>query len=284
MLSGPLNLKLLLKQYSYGVAVTWGLVLLENALLALIPLFIGFSIDELLQGVTDQLVVLLMLMVLLTVIAVIRRIYDTRMYGAIKVALGLELDKRNAALNISVRSARLDMSRELVSFLEKDMPELITGLTQITISLIILASYGAMLAINAAGMALLMILLYGLFHRSFLRLNQALNSQTERQVSLIANRLPKSLNKHLNLLFRWEVKLSDREAILYGLIFLLVTGFIVMNLWLTTAIPNISAGTIFTVITYSWDFVQAALILPITLQGLTRLQEITERINEKKTA
>ncbi|WP_028469028.1 ABC transporter six-transmembrane domain-containing protein [Neptunomonas japonica] len=280
MLSGTLNLKLLLRKYSSGIAVTWGLVLLENCLLALIPLFIGFSIDDLLAGVTDQLMVLFMVMVLLTIIAVLRRIYDTRMYGAIKVALGLELDQRNTMLNISIRSARLDMSRELVCFLEDGVPELITGLTQIIISLVILASFSSILAANAAGMILIMVILYGFFHHSFLRLNQALNNQTERQVALLALGFKTSLHKHLSLLFRWEVKLSDREAILYGLIFLVVTGFIVANLWAATAMPEISAGTIFTIVTYSWEFVQAALVLPITLQGLTRLQEITCRINQ----
>ncbi|BBB25697.1 ABC transporter six-transmembrane domain-containing protein [Amphritea japonica] len=282
MLTGTLNLKLLLTQYSQGVAVTWGLVLLENIMLALIPLLIGFSIDNLLEGVADQLILLAIIMVLLTGVAVLRRVYDTRMYGAMKVALGLELDQRNLYLNVSTRSARLDMSRELVSFLEDDVPELITGVTQIIISLAILSSFGLGLAMNAAGMTLTMLLLYTFFHRSFLRLNQALNNQTERQVALLTRGFHTSLNRHLSLLLRWEVKLSDREAILYGLIFLLVTGFIVSNLWLATAIPDISAGTIFTIITYSWEFVQAALVLPMTLQGLTRLHEITERINSKK--
>ena len=98
-------------------------------------------------------------------------------------SLGLEFDQRNVSLNVSIRSARLDMSRELVSFLEDDVPELITGITQVIISLVILASFGSILAMNAAGLTLIMLLLYSFYHHSFLRLNQVLNNQTERQVT-----------------------------------------------------------------------------------------------------
>ncbi|MFC3119789.1 hypothetical protein ACFOHS_21805 [Jhaorihella thermophila] len=35
----------------------------------------------------------------------------------------------------------------------------------------------------------------------------------------------------------------------------------------------------FSIVTYSWDFVEGALILPATLQSLSRLSEVTARIN-----
>jgi len=32
-------------------------------------------------------------------------------------------------------------------------------------------------------------------------------------------------------------------------------------------------------VSYSWEFVEAAVMLPMTLQSMTRLAEITQRIN-----
>lgn len=274
-----LNLKTLLVSNWRAVSVTWLLVLLENVLMALLPLLIGFSIDDLLAGQSHSLQWLALVMVLLTLIAVGRRIYDTRVYGSIRVEFGLALEQRSVNKQVSLRNARLDMSRELVDFLEKTVPELITGITQITIALIILANFNLLLALTAVVMGILMLFLYSQFHAVFLRLNMALNNQTERQVGVLSLDKRTLLNRHLKLLRLWEVKLSDREAILYGLIFLLISGFVIANLWLATQLSTLTAGTIFSVVTYSLEYVEAALILPATLQGLTRLQEITQRIN-----
>ena len=69
---------------------------------------------------------------MLVVVSVVRRIYDTRVYGTIKVELGLRLLERRQGLGVSVRSARLDMSRELVDFLENEVPLLFTSVIQLT--------------------------------------------------------------------------------------------------------------------------------------------------------
>ncbi len=276
-----LCLRQLIKRYRVSFATTWLLVILENILLAMIPLFIGFSIDGLLQGSLLELAWLGGAMVLLSLLAVARRIYDTRVYGSVKVALGLEVDQRNRELAVSIRSARLDMSRELVDFLEQDIPELITAGSQMLVALVVLALFSPPLAIAALVLLLVMLTLYGFFHHSFFRLNQALNAQTERQVTLLERGPGYLLQKHLKLLRHWEVKLSDREAVLYGVIFLAVTAFLLSNLWLATAIVDISSGSLFSIVTYSWGFVEAALVLPVTLQSLTRLSEIIKRINNQ---
>ena len=74
--------------FRWRVGITWFLILAETALTVLIPLFIGFAIDGLLSREFQPLVHLGTLMVALTLIGVIRRIYDTRVYGTIRVELG----------------------------------------------------------------------------------------------------------------------------------------------------------------------------------------------------
>ena len=76
------------------------------------------------------------------------------------------------------------------------------------------------------------------------------------------------------------MKQSDTEAVLYGLIFAAISVFIVGNLWLAARLDGLTVGTIFSIVTYSWEYIGAALILPEALQGFTRLNEITARINK----
>lgn len=271
----------LLKGNRQKVAATWALVLVENVMLALIPLFIGFSIDSLQAGDYGDLFVLGLVMLALCVVGVLRRFYDTRVYGAMRVELGLLVSRLNTELPVSTRSARLDMSRELIDFLEEKIPELITGTIQIVVALIVLFSFSHNLAGTAALIGVVMILTYGMFHNRFFRLNKALNSQIERQVAIMQkNTTPTHhLARHLTLLKKWEIKLSDTEALLYGLIFVGVTGFIIANLWLAMGVGGITVGAIFSIVTYSWEYIGAALVLPDALQNLTRLNEITHRLN-----
>ena len=279
-----LNLQAILKTFKYQIGGTWALVALENTLLALIPLLIGLAIDDLLEGQFNELTSLGVVMVLLTIVAVIRRIYDTRTYGTIRVALGNEVSNRHESLEVSSRNARLDMSRELVDFLEEQVPELLTGIIQIIVSLIVLAMFHLYLSVSAFLVTLAMIVLYSFFHGRFYQLNASLNGQMERQVGLLDTGNPSKVFNHLRALRKWEVKISDSEAILYGVIFLMVIAFILYNLWFGTSLPDITTGTIYSIISYSWSYVEAAIILPFTLQSLTRLHEITERINSNPSA
>ncbi len=278
-MSGELTIWQIMRAFPGKVATTWLLVVLENVLMACLPLLMGQTIDGLLAGKTASLMLLAGVFALLVVVSVVRRIYDTRVYGTLKVELGLRLLERQPDLAVSVRSARLDMSRELVDFLENEVPLLFTSVIQLTVSLIILAGFAGQLAWAAVALTLSMLALYACFHRRFFRLNAALNAQQERQVSVLQRALPWQFHRHLRMLRRWEVKLSDSEAWLYGGIFLLALLFIVHNLMASVTVAPVTAGNIFSIVSYSWEFVEAMLGLPVALQSWSRLKEITQRIN-----
>lgn len=279
LLLGNINLLHIIQSFQKKIYLTWLLVLIENILLALIPLLIGYTIDGLLKGNHNELLILSGIFLMLTLISVIRRIYDTRIYGTIRVHLGITVHKQHQHLTISKKTARLDMAKELVNFLEQQIPELLTATIQICIALIVLNSFHQNLAFSAFFILILMIIIYAFFHSHFYHLNAALNEQIEQQVSIIEKNNRRKIVRHLRKLRHWEIALSDKEAILYGLIFIMITLFISYNLWLSTQLPNISTGTIFSIITYSWEYVEASIMLPASLQNWSRLHEITKRIN-----
>ncbi|WP_293577664.1 ABC transporter six-transmembrane domain-containing protein [Phaeobacter sp.] len=274
-----ITLPWILRRFWLRIAVTWVLVLLENLMIALIPLLIGWSIDGLLAGQSQELMALAGVLVALGLIAVARRIYDTRAYGLIRVRVGTALMQSQRRIAISKQSARLDMVRELVDFLETDVPELITAAIQITVSFAVLAYFNHMLGLSAALVVLGMLLVYGCFHRRFFRVNAALNAQKELQVEILHTGKPRGIFRHQRALRTQEVALSDTEAVVYGGIFLLQIAFIIFNLNLGAQLPDITAGKIFSIATYSWEYVEAALALPMALQIWSRLSEITQRIN-----
>ncbi|WP_299428714.1 ABC transporter six-transmembrane domain-containing protein [uncultured Shimia sp.] len=262
------------------ISVTWAMTLVEVALFAIIPLLIGFAIDGLMQDSYVAFFQLGVVFLLLIVVATVRRVYDTRAYGIMRVELGKTLVARSAALPVSRVNARLSMGRELVDFLEKEAPESVTAIIRATAAIIILAGFHPRLVLAALAALVVTALLYGAVHRRFFHLNRALNEQSEKQVGVLEGRSLPRLGAHLLALRKSEVRISDTEGVVYGLIFVALLGLQMFNLWFATQGLNASAGQVFSIVTYSWDFVESALVLPVTLQSFSRLSEITGRINQ----
>lgn len=283
MLDGrALTIATLLRVFPGRISLTWGMTLFETGLMALIPLFIGFAIDGLLAGSALELFRLAGLMGVLIVVTVTRRIYDTRAYGTVRVELGKAQAARSNDVSVSTLNARLGMGRELVDFLEETLPAAIAASVQLAVSVVILYAFSPVLALAGGIAALAMAGVYAIFHRRFYSLNGALNQQTERQVQILQKRKMTPTAEHLFRLRHFEVRLSDTEAVLYGAIFVVLMGLILFNLWFATIELNITVGATFSVISYSWEFVESALALPVTLQSWSRLSEIMRRLNSQK--
>ncbi len=117
-----LSMWTLVRVFRVKILITWMLTIIETAMLALFPLLIGRSIDGLLAGDLAAFQQLVVVMVVLLVVATGRRVYDTRAYGAMRVALGQAQAHRAGGEAVSVTNARVLMGRELVDFLEKEAP------------------------------------------------------------------------------------------------------------------------------------------------------------------
>lgn len=281
---GRLTVGALFRTFPRAVAFTWILTLGETALMALIPLLIGFAIDDLLAGGTTALFQLAGALAGLVALGVLRRLYDTRVYSRIRVRLGEALASRSADVPVSSLTARLGMSRELVAFLEEQAPAVMTSAAQLVISLVVLYTFHPALSGGALVSAVAMLALYGCFHRRFFRLYREYNQESEQQVALLERRAPEGILGHLQRLRSAEVRISDSESILYGGIFTVLLGFIVYNLWFAATNLEATVGSIFSIVTYSWEFVESALVMPATLQGWSRLSEIEARINGEADA
>lgn len=248
---------------------------------AMLPLLIGRSIDGLLVDNWDAFSILLIVLGLLLVVATGRRVYDTRAYGTMRVELSKALLKRAGDSTVSVTNARALMGRELVDFLEIQAPESMTALIQVTVSAILLFSFYITLAISAGIAMIAIIIIYALSASRFFKVNRALNEQAEQQISALESRNMRKVTHHFLSMRRHEVCMSDTESIIYGLIFLILLSMLAFNLWFVATQAKATPGEIFSIVTYSFEFVGSAVALPILLQTLTRLQEITERINKE---
>jgi len=279
-----LSLASLARVYWRPISLTWILTLLETALLVALPLLIGRSIDGLLGGEFTPFLFLLGTMAALLVVAVGRRVYDTRVYGTIGVELGSELVSRSKSGSVSAVNAHLDMSSELVQFLELELPQLMGAIINLLFAVTVLLFFHGILALSVFISVVVLLLVYGLSSSRFFALNGAINQQTEQQVTVLTAGSKSGLLNHLLALRHHAVRLSDTEALVYGIIFLVLMSMLGFNLWFAATQIGATPGEIFSIVTYSLNLMESAVVLPTTLQSYTRLSEITERINGVATS
>ena len=128
-----LSLTNIVRAFWLQVSVTWTLTLLETLILVTLPLRIGQSIDGFLNDTWGPFLWLASAMSILLLPSVSRRLYDTRAYGRMRVELGAAVAAKAEMGQVSTTNARLNMSRELIGFLETEAPIVLLDLLQVSL-------------------------------------------------------------------------------------------------------------------------------------------------------
>ncbi len=114
--------------------------------------------------------------------------------------------------------------------------------------------------------------------RKSFALNRELNNQLEEEVNAIESADQKVVKAHFTAVRNWRVRLSDAEAFNWSIIEVLSIALLVGVLVRITYMDEISAGEIFAMIVYVWQFMENLDNVPELLQQLARLQDIRKRI------
>lgn len=150
------------KRYALPVAGTMGLLIIENILAAIAPLFLGRAIDGLIAQTYSALWIFLAVAVTGLIIAIGRRVYDTRVYARIyREAASETVEKENLKEAAVTRiTARANFVSEFVEFFEIYLPLALTSFFGLFGSVAMLAFLSPPLALCAAGAGLAMGLIF----------------------------------------------------------------------------------------------------------------------------
>lgn len=190
--------------------------------------------------------------------------------------------QRKNNFNHSTVAARVVLSREFVDFFELHFPMLITSLFSMmgaAVMLLIIEFW--------AGIACLVILaLLACFLPGFARKNEVLynklNNRLEKEVDFVSRATSLSLQRHYSTLARLRIRLSDREAMGYLSIGVLVAMLFSLTIIWMTQTTGISAGHIYSVMTYMWMFATSLDNGPQLLEKYSQLSDIGRRVHTEQ--
>jgi asparagine synthase (glutamine-hydrolysing) len=108
-----------------------------------------------------------------------------------------------------------------------------------------------------------------------------LNDQLEHEVEIIERAQPAEVRGHFDLVRRWRIMLSDRDAWSFGILELLIFGAMAAALVRTCGRPGVDAGTIFAVLGYVLMYVIGITNVPLLVQQFNRLRDIGGRLQSE---
>ncbi len=273
------SLRLLVSRFRWRVLATAALVIAEAIVDLLFPLFIGIAINGLLNDSRGGVIALGALSIGAVVVGSVRRLYDTRVYSQIYETTAREMVATEFAqgTSVSVVAARTTLLVEFVEFLENSMPMIVTNVINVIGILVIVATIELSVFAACLGVFLLMVGVYWATGRRNHRLNKGYNDELERQVAALSLRSDVSTARHFGALMQWNIRLSDLETYNYAAIWIGIVGLLV---YAPIALVDGTAeyGLVFAALVYVFQYIDGLLTMPLFIQQLIRLREISHRL------
>lgn len=268
------------RQHRRRLAVTYGAVVVENTFELLYPFAIGLAVDGLLDDSWAGVAVFVSISLVHTLVSVARQWFDTRSFNRLFAEMASDLVEEQRADGVETTAivARTVLAGDYVEFLERDVPMAIAALFAVVGSLVMLFLYDPVIGGVAAVVAVPVALLNaGLVRRSG-RVYRTLNDQGELEVHVIETAPVDDVRRHYRLLARHWNRLSDAEAVSWGLVEVLAVGLAVVAL-VRAADAGTDVGAIFATIAYVWSYTAGFDEVPGVLQRMSNLGDIRRRLD-----
>lgn len=268
---------ILFQPYKYKLSITLLLVILESIGWILFPLIIGIAINDYMEGSYRGLALFGLLGFISLILMTTRRLYDTRLYSKIYEDIGITSIEQKTQL--SAKTARLNMLREIVEFFEHSMPELINSIAILFGSLFFLYFLNTKVFIASLIVSLLIVIIYGISSKKTLNYNHEFNDEFEKQVDVIKEKDAIKIKHHIIQLNKWTIKLSDIETVNFGLTWVLVISLQFFAI-VVSANEALAYGTILSIVLYVFEFTETSIEIPYSWQEYLRLKDIFKRIQK----
>jgi ABC-type multidrug transport system fused ATPase/permease subunit len=268
------------RPFRWRIAFTYALTVVEDLLELSYPWATGLAINGLLARDYRMIAPVMTAWLLHTAVGCGRQMYDTRLYTRVynTIVTGTVLRQRRFGIEPTKVAARSAMSREFVTFFEKDMPVVLSAMVSIIGSAAILFYYDLVIGAVAALLFLPVAILNRRYMRRSLMLNEGLNNQLEHEVQVIDAAQEGAVAHHFAEVRAWRVRLSDADAFNWTAIEGLSILVFLLVLLRVAYMPNADIGGIFAIFVYVWRLMEKLDMMPQIVQQLMRLKDIRRRI------
>jgi ABC-type multidrug transport system fused ATPase/permease subunit len=279
-------LKKIFLKHKLQLLITYLLFSLEMVGALLTPYFLGEAVNGLINKSYNGLVYLCVVRFLWMIVGVIRQRYDTRTYSSIYNTIVTNfLSRQINHKDVSKLSAHSTLAREFVDFLEHDLVYVLEAVYNIFGSLILLFFYDIRVVAICFSILIPVMAISYFYGKKMKQLNKTKNDELENQIDVIESGNILAIHKHYDKLRYWQIKISDKQAINFGIMEML--SIIVITLSLITTHNGallLNAGSLVAMYSYVKSFVTGLDTIPYAVEKYASLNDIAQRIEIEKSS
>lgn len=260
--------------------ITYSFTITENVISLSIPYFTGLAINDALEGRFLGLIYYAGLWTVHGLTHVVRQTYNIRTFSKIyrDVAVNVVRDQKDRGIETSKIIARSGLSREFVDFFERNVPDIINTLFKSLGALGMLIMFDWGIVVFCIILLLPLYVINKRYAKKSLDLNSGINDQYEKEVGVLTRNDPADVWDHYNALRNWRIKIIDTQVINWATMELFIIIIACMIIIRAGALGLYAAGTIYSIISYMWNFIYSLDKVPALVQQISRLKDIKRRM------
>jgi ABC-type multidrug transport system fused ATPase/permease subunit len=270
------------------------LVLVEKLAWIVEPTLFGRLLDRLIDffGSKDHVSYTVPLILWIGVFAInsgvgaARRSIDEKIYLNMFTNIAVEVTElsRDRGLDVAKTAARVELSRDYVTFLKRRVPDFIEQAFDLGGTAIALAFFDWRISVTCLLIVFPLSVINRLYSRKVRGLQKELHDMREGVFEIFARKDIREVRAYYQDMARPQRRIANLGALNFGLIRLFLLGIFLLVLFIAIDIDNFSTGRIYSVVAYLWTFVTSTEYLPDLMESYASLKEIQERVRREAPA
>jgi ABC-type multidrug transport system fused ATPase/permease subunit len=215
-------------------------------------------------------------------IAVLRRIYDTKLFSKIYNDISIKTIEHHKIEGIDDGkiNARIELLKEVVTFFEDDFPFMLNSFVEMFGSAILLYFYNPKILLVCFVIIVPSLIINWFYSKKMTKVTTEVNNEYEKQYDIIAEKKGKDLYDYFNLVRRLNIRKSNLEAYNSGILELFVFSMMIVSLYIVTQTPNIKYGEIVATYGYISRFAWSFDFIPHLTGRYALLKDINKRLED----
>lgn len=278
----------IVRRHRRGMLFAVSLVVIENVAWIVEPSVFGRVIDAMIgavgkPGSASPLVPLLVWIGVFGInsgVGAIRRSVDQRIYLGMftEIATGVARSSFDRNLGVSQTTARVQLSREYIQFLQYRVPEIVEQVIAIGGALIGMAFFDMRIASACLIVLAPLVAINSLYSRRVVALHGEVHDSAEEAFEVIAAKDPERVRAYYAAMAVPQQKIANWGAFSFSLMRLVLLGIFLVVLYIAIDLDDFTTGNIYTIVAYIWTFVTSSEYLPDLMESLASLKDMSRRL------
>ncbi len=283
-----MKLNTIFTTYRRSILLAFSFVVIEKTAWIIEPTVFGDVIDAMIKGMatppqgspTIPLLIWIGIFGINSGVGTYRRFRDEKIYLTIynDLVVGIARKVKKGSMDASRAAARAELSRELISFYQYRVPDLIEQAIDIGGATIALTLFDWRLGATCVTILVPMILLGRVYNKRVSFFQKQIHDQQEDIYHIYSANDVERVQSYYVEMARWKQKIANWGAMNFGVLRVFLLGIFLVILYVAIDLDDFSTGNIYSIAAYVWTFVTSSEYLPEQLESMTSVKDISERL------